>query len=358
MHDSSYRATADPVTGVTPELSASGKRWAQRYEDMFLAGSALWKNLKRMNKENPPRLYFIGTNGNRGEEIAESFCETLGYTPSPDGTYYIHRRPGMGYPPIRYALYQTDKMLGEKAPKAPTDLYMEDEKAYRDLESQVLKEFSEVQTNYSSDYPMACLVGEGAILREENIEVMKKGVVIWLDVDPLLSWQNTQYTPESNFGIYVPPDFFERPPVWAIANGWDGDIDDAEAKSDYLDIVASRRLEYEKIADVRLRTDVPEVAGNSYWGAERIIKALNKHFSFKDDEVSLEAETLERDVGKFLEGARLSKYQAAAMEWCNEQGAATIEDVVENADDFAEALGLKPLEKKRFTKAAAAILVT
>eukprot|EP00929_Paragymnodinium_shiwhaense_P000305 TRINITY_DN100544_c0_g1_i1.p2 TRINITY_DN100544_c0_g1~~TRINITY_DN100544_c0_g1_i1.p2 ORF type:complete len:430 (+),score=134.64 TRINITY_DN100544_c0_g1_i1:73-1362(+) len=357
MYDSSYRATSDPVTGVTPEISAAGKYWAQRYEDMFLTGTYLWKNLKKMNKNEPPRLYFIGMNGNRGEEIAESLCECLGYTPAADGTYFIHRRPDQGHPPIRYTLSQTDKLLAEKAGRAPTDLYMEDEEKYRDIESQVLKEFSEMKTNYS-DYPMGIIVGEGAVLRQENIDIMKKGVVIWLDVDPLLSWQNTQYTPEPTGGIYVPPEFFERPPVWAIANGWDGDVDDAEGKAEYVKIVNSRRELYEQVADVRLRTDVPEVAGNSYWGAERIVKALNRHFNFKDEDVSLEQETLERDLGKFLEGARLQKYQEQALAWCTEQGAATIEDVVENADDFAEALSLKPLEKKRLQKAAAAILVS
>lgn len=54
-------------------------------------------------------------------------------------------------------------------------------------------------------------------------------------------------------------------------------------------------------------------------------------------------------------GARLTKYLQEALDWCDEQGAATIEDVVENAEDFAEALSLKPLERKRLNKAAESV---
>lgn len=37
-------------------------------------------------------------------------------------------------------------------------------------------------------------------------------------------------------------------------------------------------------------------------------------------------QVLEKDLEKFLEGARLSKYLPKALDWCDEQGAASIED--------------------------------
>jgi len=103
--------------------------------------------------------------------------------------------------------------------------------------------------------------------------------------------------------------------------------------------------------------DIPGISENSYWAAERIIRLLNQHLDISTDEVSVEEEVLEKDLAKFLEGARLSKYVKPALKWCEEQGAATIEEVVDNVPEMSEALKLKPLERKRLEKAAAAVAV-
>jgi len=46
----------------------------------------------------------------------------------------------------------------------------------------------------------------------------------------------------------------------------------------------------------------------------------------------------------------LAEYEEEATKWCIEMGAALLEEVAENADDFAEALGLKPIERQRLQK--------
>lgn len=346
---------SDPVNNVSPEMSAAGKHYAQKYEDVFLAGQKLWNQMKK-KAEEPKRLYFVGTNGNSGDEVAESVLDSLAYIPAPDGTLFIHRKPGVKYPTIKFNMLITDKKLAERSPISAVDLFMEDEEKYRDLETQVLKDFAAEESN---GFPTGCVVGEGAILRQENIDIMKQGLVIWLDVDPEYSWAKTQYRPKQGGGLYVPPEFQQRPPVWAVANGWDGDIDDTEGKLEYVKIVQERRDLYEKISDIRVRTDVPGIAENSYWAASRIIKALTEYLGFSGDEASgVEEEVMERDLEKFLEGARLSKYMKPAMKWCTEQGAASIEDVMENVPEFCEALGLKPLERKRLEKAAASVAVS
>mmetsp|Transcript_67348 Transcript_67348/g.210655 ORF Transcript_67348/g.210655 Transcript_67348/m.210655 type:complete len:547 (-) Transcript_67348:157-1797(-) len=342
---------SDPVNNVSPEMSAAGRKYAQKYEDVFLSGKRLWDAMKREGK--PKKIYFIGTNGNTGDEIAESVLDSLAYIPAPDGTMFIHRKPGVKYPKIKYTMWVTDKKVAERAKIAPADLYMEDEQEYRDIEAGVLKEFSELEDN---GYPFGCVVGESAMLRPENVEIMKQGLVIWLDADTEYTWAKTQYRPQQGGGLYIPPDYQARPPVWAIANGWDGDVDDTEGKLEYAAIVEKHNKMYEEIADIRLRTDIPGITENSYWGAGRICKALTEYLGLANEEdASVEDEVMERDLEKFLEGARLSKYIKPALKWCDEQGAASIEDVVDNVPDFSEALKLKPLERKRLEKAAASV---
>lgn len=343
---------SDPVNNVSPEMAQAGKKYAQRYEDLFLRGTSLLAKMKK-KPEIPKKFYFIGTNGNSAEEIAESVLDALAYIPAPDGTYFVHRKPGVAYPEIKYILWQTDKRLSEKSKVSAPDLYMEDDVKYREMETEVLQEFDALP---DIGYPMGCIVGEGAVLSETNVEIMKKGIVVWLDADPDYTWIKTQFRPKQGGGLYMAPDMQQRPPVWAIVQGWDGDVDDVEGKMEYLKVTAEHRLLYEKIALVRLRVDIAGIAENSYWGAERILKALMQHYGFSDkDETSVEVEVIGKDLEKFLEGARLSKYLKPAMKWCDEQGAASIEDVVENIPDFMDSLDLKPLERKRLEKAAATV---
>mmetsp|Transcript_83221 Transcript_83221/g.165210 ORF Transcript_83221/g.165210 Transcript_83221/m.165210 type:complete len:742 (+) Transcript_83221:39-2264(+) len=59
------------------------------------------------------------------------------------------------------------------------------------------------------------------------------------------------------------------------------------------------------------------------------------------------------ELNAWLEKLRLVQYKEAAFSWCRKQGAAHLHEVLENWEDFAAQLKLKPLEKKRVEKDAA-----
>eukprot|EP00930_Biecheleria_cincta_P058488 TRINITY_DN44313_c0_g1_i1.p1 TRINITY_DN44313_c0_g1~~TRINITY_DN44313_c0_g1_i1.p1 ORF type:complete len:435 (+),score=85.34 TRINITY_DN44313_c0_g1_i1:44-1306(+) len=344
------RVEADPVNNVSPEVSAKGEYYARKYEDIYVAGYKLWEEIKK-NPKLPRKVYFIGTNGNNAKKIAQALMEALAYIPAPDGTMMMRRKGTEDYPEIVYGIAVSDEELARKTSISAVDLYMDDEKEYRRLELEAIKEFAE--EDYG-DIPAALVVGESALDTPEVAEIVSKGLVIWCDADMEWTWSKTQYQ-QATGGFFVRSGGdVVRPPVWAIANGWDGDVDDAEGKLEYLEILEGHRKTYEKLAHLRIRTDITSVAENPTWGAERLTRAIAEHFGIAGEAV-VEEEILENDLSKFLEGARLAKYLQPALAWCNEQGAATIEELVENVDDFSESLGLKPLEKKRLVKAAESV---
>jgi len=53
----------------------------------------------------------------------------------------------------------------------------------------------------------------------------------------------------------------------------------------------------------------------------------------------------------YLRNLRLQPYTAKAKAWCASMGAVSLEELAENAEDFADALECKPLERKRLLKA-------
>lgn len=345
------RVEADPVNNVSPEVSAKGEFYAKKYEDVFLAGHNLWEEIKK-NPKLPRKLYFIGTNGNNAKNIAESLMDVLAYIPAPDGTMIMRRKATEEYPEIQYAFAVSDDEVSAKSSMSAVDLFMEDEEQYRQLELDAMKEFA--AEDYG-DMPAVMVVGESALDTPEIAEIVSKGLVVWCDADQEWTWSKTQFQIAAGGGFFVRSGRdIVRPPVWAIANGWDGDVDDSEGKLEYFEILEGHRKKYESLADLRIRTDITAVAENPMWGADRLTKAMAEHFGISAEE-NVEEELLENDLEKFLEGARLAKYLKPALAWCAEQGAATIEELVENIEDFSESLGLKPLEKKRLTKAAESV---
>jgi hypothetical protein len=46
-----------------------------------------------------------------------------------------------------------------------------------------------------------------------------------------------------------------------------------------------------------------------------------------------------------------TKYGSKARQWCDENGAVDLEEILDFVEDFSDALGFKPLERKRFLKA-------
>eukprot|EP00927_Polykrikos_kofoidii_P057175 TRINITY_DN51291_c0_g1_i1.p1 TRINITY_DN51291_c0_g1~~TRINITY_DN51291_c0_g1_i1.p1 ORF type:complete len:470 (+),score=143.48 TRINITY_DN51291_c0_g1_i1:70-1479(+) len=59
---------------------------------------------------------------------------------------------------------------------------------------------------------------------------------------------------------------------------------------------------------------------------------------------------LPQQISAWLDEMQLSKYGDAASNWADEQGACSLEEIIENLEDFAADLGLKTLEKNRLLK--------
>lgn len=88
------------------------------------------------------------------------------------------------------------------------------------------------------------------------------------------------------------------------------------------------------------RISVPEVVKEAaYEGPQRKPPCTEAQF---------EKDIMDQFVAMNL-GGRVKEVKA----WADEMGAATIDEVFENADDLAQALRLKPLEKKRLMRAVA-----
>lgn len=345
----------DPLQGVSPEVQASNNKWAQRLEDIFLTGARIWAAMQKQG--TPKKFYFIGTNGNMGDQVAESIMDSLAYVPAPDGTLALQRKPNIEYPVFEYTLWDSDDELSKRSRMAALDVFIENEDEYRDLEAAIIKEFSELEFD---GHPHALVVGESALNRQENVDIIKQGIVIWCDATTTTTWKKTQMPlGTGKGGISLKGGGLARPPIWCLAQGWEADPDDGEARVEYERIVEEFRKEYDKISDVRVRVDVPGLRENSYWVAERLLRALSEFLGIVEEtsDSSVDDELFARDLEKFLEGARLSKYFDTAKKWCEEQGANALEDLAESVPELGDALELKPLEKKRLEKAAQVLAV-
>lgn len=53
---------------------------------------------------------------------------------------------------------------------------------------------------------------------------------------------------------------------------------------------------------------------------------------------------------RWLQALSLQRYASKAAQWCTHMGAISVEEIEENWEDLAEALKLKPLERKRLAK--------
>mmetsp|Transcript_9503 Transcript_9503/g.21112 ORF Transcript_9503/g.21112 Transcript_9503/m.21112 type:complete len:650 (+) Transcript_9503:86-2035(+) len=56
------------------------------------------------------------------------------------------------------------------------------------------------------------------------------------------------------------------------------------------------------------------------------------------------------DLREWLLQLSLEEYEAAAVKWCSEMGAVSLEEIAENIDDFADGVALKPIERQRVQK--------
>jgi len=277
--------------------------------------------------------------------------------PAADGTLALQRKPNEEYPDIEFTLWDSDDELSKRSRIAALDVFLEDEEEYRDLEAAVIKEFSELEFE---GHPQAIIVGDSALNRQENVDIIKQGIVVWCDATVTTTWKKTQMPlGTGKGGISIKGNGLARPPIWCLAQGWEADPDDGEARVEYDRIVEEFRQEYDKVADIRVRVDLPGLRENSYWVAERLLRAMGEFLGIEEErnDGSVDDELFARDLEKFLEGARLTKYYDAALKWCDEKGANALEDLAESVPELGDALELKPLERKRLEKAAQVLAV-
>merc|ERR1719453_2283221 len=100
------------------------------------------------------------------------------------------------------------------------------------------------------------------------------------------------------------------------------------------------------------------VGAENSWGAPEEASA-SQSWGTQDNAVQ-SAKACENSLGasngdlpglpEWLTGLSLQKYGPQASGWCAEMGAVSIEEVEENWEDFADAMKLKPLERKRLAK--------
>lgn len=342
----------DPLNIVSPEMKASGLKYAQKLEECLMSGNKLWAAMTGQGKAK--KMFFVGPKGNMAEEVAESLMDSCSYVPSADGKLYWQRSQHVEYAPFDFHFVDSDKEVAARCKKQGinhVDLYSEDEAKYREMETAVLKEFAE----YDKPKPSAIVVGESALNQPENAEFLKEGIVIYLRCRPEQSWRVINSRPGGRTGLYISMKDMVKPPIWALAEEITGDVDNAEGREEYVRILEELDKEYENAADIIFDTDVRGISENSMWAVPKLVTRVGDFLDIKydsEDAADVE-ESMEKELAEFLEGARLSKYLQDALKWCDEQGAASIEDIVENPEEFVDAMGLKPLEKKRFDRACA-----
>ena len=78
--------------------------------------------------------------------------------------------------------------------------------------------------------------------------------------------------------------------------------------------------------------------------------------SFDDLQFGLLKDAKIHGLDQWLASMSLQKHLQAAILWCHEEGAVSMKEVSENWQDLAEALNLKPLEKKRMEREGNAAL--
>jgi len=224
-------------------MKAAGLKYALKLEDALLCGTKLWSAMTEQGKFK--KLYFVGPKGNLAEEVAESFMDSCAYIPAADGTLYMQRKQTVEYAPFDYHFVDSDaeiKIMCRKQGVDHVTMYSEDEAQYREMETAVLKKFSE---HDETKEPCAIVVGESALNQPENKEFLKEGIVIYLKCSPEASWKAINTRPGAGTGLYISSQHTVKPPVWALAQDLQGDIDNADGREEYIRILNELDKEYE-----------------------------------------------------------------------------------------------------------------
>lgn len=91
--------------------------------------------------------------------------------------------------------------------------------------------------------------------------------------------------------------------------------------------------------------------GDDFEGAEAFEVAEEEATKPCEEDSKIE-DPFYRDICAWLKHLNLSEHQEAIYAWCEEMGAASLEEVVESAEDLLEAVHIKPLQVKRLQSKA------
>jgi shikimate kinase len=131
----------------------------------------------------------------------------------------LHRRTGL-------PLLDIDEFVASKFEMSIPEIFAEHgEKKFREVESEALRR---VQTKKET----IIVTGGGGVLRTENVEILRRGVVVWLDAD-----EKTLFARASRK---------QNRPLLQTKN----------PRKSFSQILAARRPLYANIADIRIDTSV------------------------------------------------------------------------------------------------------
>ncbi|CAE7271476.1 unnamed protein product, partial [Symbiodinium necroappetens] len=189
---------------------------------------------------------------------------------------------------------------------------------------------------------------------------------------PSLSAEEADATGRTARPSAGPSAWAKGPPSSAVENLWsaapaaDADEDDWQAPAheaeplvnEYVDDwgtdTTAGPTEAYSVAESPTRIEASQEAPcDSDGGGEEVQEPQEPQEPVDPTDEDQEAESLGTDVALWLSHLNLADQKQAVLAWCEEMGAASLEEVIESIEDLAQALALKPLQEKRLQNRAA-----
>lgn len=189
---------------------------------------------------------------------------------------------------------------------------------------------------------------------------------------PSLSAEEADATGRTARPSAGPSAWAKGPPSSAVENLWsaapaaDADEDDWQAPAheaeplvnEYVDDwgtdTTAGPTEAYSVAESPTRIEASQEAPcDGDGGGEEVQEPQEPQEPVDPTDEDQEAESLGTDVALWLSHLNLADQKQAVLAWCEEMGAASLEEVIESIEDLAQALALKPLQEKRLQNRAA-----
>ena len=141
-----------------------------------------------------------------------------------------------------FALFETDEIIARELGSSIAEIFANhSEKKFRDAETKVLREFS-------LDLQSIVVTGGGIVLREENVDLLKRlGTIVWLDANDETLFERASHAAD-------------RPLLQT-----------PDPKKTFCEILEARRPLYAKIADIHI--DSSDLTATET--AEKILELLH-----------------------------------------------------------------------------------